>query len=133
MTTDVTLHHVHLVTADVPRLCEFLEKNFDAEIVFDDTIDGDRNIFLRIGTGRIHLFESRRPPQRQRNIFHHIGMMAGNLEKLVATLTASGVEVTDITRTPGGGFAMVTGPDGLLIELFEVTDPESRKAFVDVT
>ncbi|MFM9376797.1 VOC family protein [Gordonia sp. VNK21] len=129
--TEVFLHHVHLVTADISGFCKFFEKHFGAEVVFDDAIDNDRNVFLKIGTGRVHLFESRRPPAVQRNLFHHIGMMVDDLQSFSASLIANGIGVTPITETAGGRFAMTQGPDGLLIELFEVSDPEARRAFVE--
>src|SRR5699024_5785889 len=47
----IDLHHVHLVTADIRGFCDFFTTHFDAEVVFDDSIDGDRNVFLRIGSG----------------------------------------------------------------------------------
>lgn len=127
----IDLHHVHLVTADIRGFCDFFATHFDAEVVFDDSIDGDRNVFLRVGSGRIHLFESKKAPDRHRNLFHHIGLLIDDLDELVHGLRADGVDVTDITAVPGGGFAMATGPDGLLIELFEVTSEESRRHFVD--
>ena len=127
----IDLHHVHLVTADIRGFCDFFTTQFDAEVVFDDTIDGDRNVFLRIGYGRIHLFESKNAPAHHRNLFHHIGLLIEDLNALVHRLRAGGRDVTDITAVPGGGFAMVTGPDGLLIELFEVTSEKSRRHFVD--
>src|SRR5699024_9676648 len=80
---------------------------------------------------RIHLFESKNAPAHDRNLFHHIGLLIEDLDTLVHRLRAGGRDVTDITAVPGGGFAMVTGPDGLLIELFEVTSEESRRHFVD--
>ncbi|MGW0039302.1 VOC family protein [Gordonia sp. NPDC003376] len=127
---DVSLHHVHLVTDDVTSFCEFFEQHFGATVVYDAEIDGDRNVFMTIGTGRIHLFQSRKAPPRARNVFHHIGFMIDDLPDFVAELRSQGVEVSDITVTPGGGFAMAQGPDGLLMELFTVTEPESRRYFV---
>ncbi|MBU2031239.1 MAG: VOC family protein [Alphaproteobacteria bacterium] len=127
----VSLHHVHMVTHDVDGFCEFFIRNFDAEIVFDAPIDGDRNVFLKIGSGRIHLFETRDAPPDGRNAFHHLGMMAENLSALVERLKGDGVPVTPITRVPGGGFAIATGPHGMKIELFEANAPDTRRFFVD--
>jgi catechol 2,3-dioxygenase-like lactoylglutathione lyase family enzyme len=129
--SDLTLHHVHLVTNDIQGFCDFYGQNFGAEIVFDDLIDGDRNIFLKIGTGRIHLFESRSAAPDGRNSFHHLGMMVENLDAVVDRLRGNGVKVSDITRTPGGGFAMAMAPDHVKIELFEVKSEAARRFFVD--
>lgn len=127
----INLHHVHLATADVAGFCAFFERHFAASVVFDEEIDGDRNVFLKVGTGRIHLFQTRSPAPRGRNIFHHIGLMVDDLHSLVGRLSDNGVEVSEITTVPGGGFAMANGPDGLLIELFEASSAESRTHFVD--
>jgi catechol 2,3-dioxygenase-like lactoylglutathione lyase family enzyme len=127
---EVSLHHVHLVTDDVDGFCNFYTRNFGAEVVFDAPIDGDRNVFLKIGSGRIHLFETRTTPGDGRNAFHHLGMMAENLSAVVERLKANGVPVSPVTRVAGGGFAMVTGPQGMQIELFEASTPEARRFFV---
>lgn len=127
----VSLHHVHMVTDDVDGFCAFFIRHFDAEVVFDAPIDGDRNVFLRIGTGRIHLFETRTPPPDGRNAFHHLGMFIEDLDTFVAKLKSAGVPVTPVTVVPGGGFAMATGPHGLRIELFTANTPESRRFFLD--
>src|SRR5699024_1848355 len=106
----IDLHHIHLVTADIREFCDFFTTHFDAEVVFDDSIDGDRNVFLRIGSGRIHLFESKNAPAHGRNLFHHIGLLIEALDALVQRLRAARRGVTDITALPGGGFAMVAAP-----------------------
>lgn len=128
---EVSLHHVHMVTHDVDGFCDFFIHHFDAEVVFDAPIDGDRNVFLKIGNGRIHLFETRTPPPDGRNAFHHLGMMVEDLAAFAARLATAGVPVTPVTVVPGGGFAMATGPHGVRIELFEASTPESRRFFVD--
>lgn len=132
MTPTVFLHHVHLVTRDMAATCAFYIKYFGATIVFDDLIDGDRNVFMTVGSGRVHFFESRRDPPHDRNSFHHLGMMVSGLPEFVARLRSEGVAVTDIVETPGGGFAMTSGPDNVKIELFEVRDPERKRYFVDL-
>ncbi|MCQ4129182.1 MULTISPECIES: VOC family protein [Rhodococcus] len=129
MNSQVSLHHTHLVTNQVDNVCRFYKSNFDAEVVFDEKIDGDRNIFMTIGTGRIHLFESRNPPQHSRNSFHHLGMMVENLTETIARLEKNDVQVTAVTNVPDGRFAMATAPDNVLLELFEVNG-ENRKFFV---
>lgn len=128
---EVSLHHVHMVTHDVDGFCDFFIRHFDAEVVFDAPIDGDRNVFLKIGSGRIHLFETRNAPPDGRNAFHHLGMMVEDLAAFATRLESVGVPVTPITIVQGGGFAVATGPHGVKIELFEANTPESRRFFVD--
>lgn len=127
----VYLHHVHLVTHDMTGTCDFYIRYFGGKIVFDDLIDGDRNVFMTIGKGRMHFFESKKSPPPDRNAFHHLGMMVENLDGLVENLRGDGLQVSDIVRTPGGGFAMTAAPDNVKIELFEVRDPVARRSFVD--
>ncbi|MDM7489358.1 VOC family protein [Rhodococcus sp. CSLK01-03] len=130
MKTGVSLHHTHLVTNDIDRVCRFYGDNFDAKVVFDDTIDGDRNVFMKIGDGRIHLFESRNAPPTDRNSFHHLGLLVEDLIDTLSHLQRNGVAVTEITDVPGGRFAMASAPDNVLLELFEVEEGESRRYFV---
>ena len=130
MKPEVFLHHIHLVTHDMAGTCDFYIKHFGGTIVFDDLIDGDRNVFMTIGSGRIHFFESRRQPPSERNAFHHLGMMVEDLSSFTGKLREAGVSVSDIVVTPGGGFAMTSAPDNVKIELFEVKDPVSRRYFV---
>ena len=131
MTTEVFLHHVHLVTNDMAGTCEFYIKHFGGEIVFDGAIDGDRNVFMTIGKGRIHFFESKSVPPQDRNAFHHLGMMVEDLPAFVRGLREAWVPVTDLVETPGGGFAMTAAPDNVKIELFQVKDARSRAFFMD--
>jgi len=126
----LSLHHVHLVTSDIPGFCAFYVENFDAQIVFDDLIDGDRNVFLKIGSGRIHLFESKSAPPAEKNAYHHLGMMVTELPEVMEKLKANGVPVSEMTTVPGGRFAMATAPDHVKIELFEVTSERTRPFFV---
>lgn len=128
-TPEVFLHHVHLVTQDMGSTCAFYERHFGGKIVYDDLIDGDRNVFMTVGKGRMHFFQSRRPPPNERNAFHHLGMMVTDLQGFVAKLRGAGVAVSDITATPGGGFAMTSAPDNVKIELFQVSDPVARRDF----
>lgn len=133
MTSEVFLHHVHLVTHDMAKTCAFYVKHFGGKIVFDDTIDGDRNVFMTIGKGRIHFFESKNQTPRDRNAFHHLGMMVEDLPSFVDGLRAAGVAVSDPVTTSGGGFAMTSAPDNVKIELFQVNNPVSRAFFVDAS
>lgn len=129
---NISLHHTHFATNDVQSFCEFFIENFDAEIVYDAFIGGDRNIFLKIGSGRMHLFESRKPPQVNKSSFHHIGIMVDDLQKMVRRLKEKNIYVSKISEVNGGSFAVTKGPDRLKIELFEVSDKEFKKYFVDL-
>ena len=109
--------------------CAFYEQHFGGKVVFDDLIDGDRNVFMTIGKGRLHFFQSRRAPPIDRNAFHHLGMMVTNLREFTDRLRNAGVSVSDVVETSGGGFAMTSAPDNVKIELFQVSDPVARRDF----
>ena len=75
-------------------------------------------MFLRVGEGRLHLY-AQPPKHAGPAAVHHLGVETDELESLVARLAAAGVSVTDIRRQPEASYAMASGPDGLLLELFQ--------------
>ncbi|MBP2328491.1 catechol 2,3-dioxygenase-like lactoylglutathione lyase family enzyme [Kibdelosporangium banguiense] len=114
----ITLHHTHLMATDIDATIAFWRDAFDAEVMYDTEFAGARNVFLRIGTGRIHLYDQ--PPKTVgQGTVHHVGIQTDELEHLVQRLTALGVSVTDIRRHPTADYAMAQGPDQLLIEIFQ--------------
>lgn len=126
----ITLHHTHLMATDIDATIAFWRNGFDAEVVYDTEFAGARNVFLRIGTGRIHLYDQ--PPKTMgQGTVHHIGIQTDELDTLVRHLRQLGVSVTDIRRHPTADYAMAEGPDHLLIELFHphTVPPELRDYF----
>jgi catechol 2,3-dioxygenase-like lactoylglutathione lyase family enzyme len=114
------LHHVHLFATDVDKSIAFWRDNFGGEVVLDAEMAGARNVFMRVGAGRLHFYDQ--PPRDQgRGAVHHLGVQTDDLEALVARLRAAGVEF----RKPIADFGvwkyvMAAAPDGVLLELFEV-------------
>jgi alcohol dehydrogenase-like protein len=93
---------------------------------------GARNVFLRVGSGRIHLYDQ--PPKTtDRGALHHLGVVSDELEHVVERLRALGHSVTDIRREPTAAYAMAEGPDRLLVEIFQpdptTIAPELRAYF----
>ena len=113
-----SLHHVHLMASDVDATIAFWREHFSAEVMLDTEFAGARNVFLRIGEGRLHLY-AQPPKHAGPATVHHLGIETDELEALVARLKATGVSVTDIRRHPEASYAMAKGPDGLLLELFQ--------------
>ena len=114
----LSLHHVHLFASDVDRTIGFWRDHFGAAVVLDASYAGARNVFLRVGEGRLHLYDQ--PPKHAgAGTVHHLGVETDELEALVARLRAADVSVTDMRRHPAGDYAMAQGPDGLLLELFQ--------------
>lgn len=113
-----SLHHVHLMASDIEATIAFWVEHFAAKVVLDAEFAGARNVFLRVGEGRIHLYAQ--PPRHQgQATVHHVGIETDELDQLVARLRAAGVSVTDVRRYPEASYAMAKGPDGLLLELFQ--------------
>lgn len=114
----LSLHHTHLFAADIDRSLAFWRDHFGAVILLDTEFAGARNVFMRIGEGRLHLYDQ--PPKHAgAGTVHHLGIETDELEALVGRLKAAGESVTDIRRHAEGDYAMAQAPDGLLLELFQ--------------
>jgi catechol 2,3-dioxygenase-like lactoylglutathione lyase family enzyme len=122
----INFHHAHLMASDIDATIRFWCDGFDAEVVYDVVFAEARNVFLRVGTGRIHLYDQ--PPQHiGKATVHHLGVQTDDLETVVRRLAAMGVSVTDIRREPDAAYAMAKGPDELLVEIFQ-PDPSAVPA-----
>jgi catechol 2,3-dioxygenase-like lactoylglutathione lyase family enzyme len=114
----LSLHHVHLMASDIEASIAFWRDHFGAVAMLDAEFAGARNVFLRVGEGRLHLY-SQPPKHVGQGTVHHLGVETDELETLVGRLKAAGVSVTDVRRHPEACYAMAQGPDGLLLELFQ--------------
>ena len=114
----LSLHHTHLFATDVDRSIAFWRDHFGAVVVLDTVFAGARNVFMRIGEGRLHLYDQA-PKHAGAGTVHHLGIETDELDGLVARLKIAGVSVTDVRRHAEGDYAMSEGPDGLLLELFQ--------------
>jgi len=124
------LQHVHLFAADIDSTIAFYRRWFDAEVVWDGNYAGARNVFVKIGIGALHLYDQ--PPRGHgRNAVHHLGMQVVGIDGFYEELRAAGVPLRNPVRHSegGGGYFMLEGPDGVLIEVFEpgpLRDPRVR-------
>jgi catechol 2,3-dioxygenase-like lactoylglutathione lyase family enzyme len=114
----LSLHHTHLFASDVDRSMAFWRDHFGGVVVLDTVFAGARNVFLRVGEGRLHLYDQ--PPKHPgAGTVHHLGIETDELDALVDRLKAAGVSVTDVRRHAEGDYAMAEAPDSLLLELFQ--------------
>lgn len=93
---------------------------FDAEMIWDNDVAGARNVFMKIGIGAMHLYDQ--PPRDLgRNAVHHLGMKVVGLAELYERMKAGGLHIPNPIRDlgGGGGYFMLGGPDGAVIEVFE--------------
>lgn len=121
----LSLHHTHLFASDIDATIAFWRDHFGAKVVHDVVFAGARNVFLKVGTGRIHLYDQA-PKRSGQGVVHHVGVETDELDATVERLKAAGVSVTDIRRLDDAAYAMVEAPDGLLIELFWI-DPDKAE------
>lgn len=113
------LHHTHIFASDLAATIEFYRRWFDAEVLADHEFAGARNIMVRIGDGRLNIYDQA-PRGAGRNGVHHLGFQVDDLRALVDAMIAGGVGFrTDIRTLDELDYIMVEAPDGILLELFE--------------
>ena len=114
------LHHVHLFCSDIEATSAWYRDNLGAAVCFDGDFGGARNMFLRIGRGRLHLYDQ--PPRGMPGgAVHHVGIRTDDLVALAARLRANGAQVSAHLRDFGAWkYLMCMAPDNVLLELFQV-------------
>ena len=114
------IHHVHIFASDIQKSIMFYEEFFGGEVVFDAELAGQRNVFMKIGNGRLHFYDQR-PKNPVRGNIHNFGIQTDNIEEVVRNLKAKGVILKKaITDLGFWKYVMVPAPDEILIELFQV-------------
>lgn len=116
------LHHTHLFCSDIEATIAWWCDMLGAEVAYDGEFGGARNVFMRIGSGRLHLYDQ--PPRDDgHGAVHHIGIRTDDLESLEARLRSKGVEFrSGIRDFDAWKYIMCPAPDGVLLELFQA-DP----------
>jgi catechol 2,3-dioxygenase-like lactoylglutathione lyase family enzyme len=114
------LHHVHLFASDVDATIAWWQTMLDAKVAADGVMGGTRNVFLRVGSGRLHVYDQ--PPRAAGGgAVHHLGVRTDELAALVAAMRAKGACFRSGIREFGSWrYIMVAAPDNVLLELFEV-------------
>ncbi len=118
------LHHVHLFASDLATSVAWCRDMLGGEVAFDGEFGGGRNVFLRLGRGRLHLYDQ--PPRGDTTgAVHHLGYQSDDLAGLVAELRQKGVAFRgDIHDFGFWRYIMCPAPDGVLLELFEFDEEE---------
>ena len=114
----ISLHHTHLMASDIDATIAFWREHFRGEVVFDGLFAGVRNVFMRVGQGKLH-FYAQPPKHHGAATVHHLGLETDELHDLVRRLKAAAVSVTDVRELSEASYAMAQGPDGVLLELFQ--------------
>ena len=114
-----SLHHAHLFASDLDASIAFYRDLLGGEVVLDNELAGARNVFMKVGQGRLHFYDQ--PPREGRGPVHHLGVRVDDLEGLVARMRLAGVTFRKpITDFGLWRYVMAPAPDGVLLELFEV-------------
>jgi catechol 2,3-dioxygenase-like lactoylglutathione lyase family enzyme len=121
------VHHAHLFASDLDAALKFYRDMFGGEILADLNMAGARNVFLAIGSGRLHFYDQP-PKDRGKGAIHHIGIQTDDLEGLVGRMKARGLEFRKgISDFGFWKYVMVQAPDNVLLELFQIV-PERLPA-----
>jgi catechol 2,3-dioxygenase-like lactoylglutathione lyase family enzyme len=114
------IHHVHILASDIEKSIKFYQEFFGGRVILDAELAGARNVFIKIGNGRLHLYDQ--PPKSPgKGSIHHFGIQTDDIEEVVSKLISGGVVLKkDISDLGFWRYIMVPAPDEILIELFQV-------------
>lgn len=114
------LDHVHIFASNMAETIDFYTTMFEAKVVYDTQLVGQRNVRLDLGGLAIHIYDQ--PPRsRDRGLVHHLGLLTDDLSGLVARMHDRGVTFRKvITEDTAFRYIMCEAPDGILLELYEV-------------
>ena len=119
------LHHVHIFASNIEATIEWWSRHLGAKVLCDANLAGARNVFLAVGTGRLHIYDQA-PKDRGRGAIHHIGIKVADLRGVWQRLQAEGLASRHGLREQDGWrYVMIAAPDGILLELFEFDDPSA--------
>lgn len=132
-TWKASVHHTHLMASDLEISLEFYRKWFNAVVVADFDYAGARNVFVAVGSGRLHFYD-KAPKTTERNAVNHVGLAIEGLDALAIAMEEAGMLLPKgVQRFPDGNYLMVQAPDGVLLELFEpnwaTTSPKMQAWF----
>ena len=125
------LHHVHIFARDIAASVAWYTEMLGGEVAYDGMFGGVRNVFMRLGSGRLHIYDQ--PPRDAGGgTVHHLGIRTDDLEGLVERLTAKGVPFRRAIREFGSWrYIMCAAPDDVLLELFEAGGAEMTAKLAD--
>ena len=114
------VHHVHIFASDIEKSIKFYQEFFGGKVILDAELAGARNVFIKIGNGRLHLYDQ--PPKNPgQGSMHHFGIQTDDIEEVVSKLISGGVVLKQgISDLGFWKYIMVPAPDEILIELFQV-------------
>jgi len=123
MAMHVGLDHIHIFSSNLSTTVEFFCTMFGAGVVWDEEAAGVRNVRLALGNSFLQVYDQ--PPRTPRGgAIHHLGIETDDLDALVSRTKANGFNFRNPIRDePRFRYVMISGPDDLLMELFQVRAP----------
>ena len=120
----VGLDHVHIFASNLSATVEFFRTMFDATVVWDDQAAGVRNVRLALGKAFVQVYDQA-PKGPRGGAMHHLGVETDDLDALVSKMKSRGFQFRNpIREEPTFRYVMISAPDDLLMELFQVRDPD---------
>jgi catechol 2,3-dioxygenase-like lactoylglutathione lyase family enzyme len=120
----VGLDHVHIFASDLSATVDFFHTMFGARVVWDDEAAGVRNVRLALGNAFLQVYDQA-PKKSRGGAVHHLGIETDDLDALVSRMEAHGFRFRNPIRDePRFRYVMISGPDDLLMELFQVREPD---------
>ena len=125
------VHHIHIFASDIEKSIHFYKEFFEGQVILDSELAGARNVFMRIGNGRLHLYDQ--PPKTpSKGSIHHFGIQTDDIEGVVSKLKSRGVLFKKgITGLGFWKYIMVPAPDKILVELFQVDKTKLPPQFLN--
>jgi catechol 2,3-dioxygenase-like lactoylglutathione lyase family enzyme len=125
------VHHVHIFASDIEKSIKFYQEFFGGKVILDAELAGARNVFIKIGNGRLHLYDQ--PPKNPgKGSIHHFGIQTDDIEEVISKLISGGVVLKKgISDLGFWKYIMVPAPDEILIELFKIDRTKLPPKFVD--
>lgn len=127
----IHFHHAHLFASNLDASIRWYINALGAEVCFDGDFGGARNVFMRIGQGRLHLY-SQPPRQTSTSAVHHLGIRTSDLAGLHGRLVAMGIPFrSEIHEYGNWRYIMCPAPDSVLLELFEIDTQDMPPALAN--
>ena len=119
----VSLDHAHIFASNLDATVEFYRTMLNATVVWDNVVAGARAVRLQVGRAFVLIYDQ--PPKAPRGgAFHHLGIETDDLVGLVQQMESRGfIFRKPIQEDKAFKYVMISGPDELLIELFECHEP----------
>ena len=122
-------HHVHLLSDDPRAAAEWYVENLGGRISDEADVRGSMRLRIQLGEARLNIRGPRpgetiiTPGEGKLIGIDHFALSVDELEVMIGKLENNGVKIVEpIFTTPDGGRAsFIEGPDGVLIEIMEIS------------